>query len=411
MNCLCEVPSPSRRAFLIAGGALFAWAHLPKLALAANPRDPRLIVIILRGALDGLSAVAPVGDPAYGSLHGQLALSLTGDHPALPLDGFFALNPAMPVFARLYKDGHAAVVHATATAYRERSHFDGQDVLESGYPKPGSVESGWLNRALEALPQGDRISAKGGLAVGPSTPLIMRGAAPILGWSPQHMAAASDDLAARVMDLYAHSDPVLEAALAKGLETEKMAERDGMGNLAGQRKGPNPATGMRLAAEGAAKLMAADDGPRVAALAFDGWDTHANEGGATGRLAQLLGGLDGAFEAFERGLGPHWSDTAIVAITEFGRTARINGTTGTDHGTATVAFLVGGAVKGGRVIADWPGLKDAQLYEGRDLKPTTDLRAVLKGLLADQFGFPAAVLGERVFPQSASVAPMRGLLA
>ena len=411
MSCLCDVHSPSRRAILIAGGALFAWAHLPKLASAANQRDPRLIVITLRGALDGLSAVAPIGDPNYASLHGQLALSLAGEYPALPLDGFFALNPAMPVFARLYKDRHAALVHATATAYRERSHFDGQDVLESGYPKPGSVELGWLNRALEALPQGDRISTKCGLAVGPSTPLIMRGAAPILGWSPQRMAAASDDLAARVMDLYAHSDPVLEAALAKGLETEKMAERDGMGNLGGQNKGPNRATGMRLAAEGAAKLMAADDGPRVAALAFDGWDTHANEGGATGRLAQLLGGLDGAFEAFESGLGPKWRDTAIVAITEFGRTARINGTTGTDHGTATVAFLVGGAVKGGRVIADWPGLKDAQLYEGRDLKPTTDLRAVLKGLLADQLGLPPVVLGEKVFPQSASVAPTRGLLA
>jgi uncharacterized protein (DUF1501 family) len=225
------------------------------------------------------------------------------------------------------------------------------------------------------------------------------------------MAAASDDLANRVLDLYAHSDPVLEAALAKGLETEKMAERDGMANVAAQGKGPNPAMGMRLAAEGAAKLLAADDGPRVAALAFDGWDTHANEGGATGRLAQLLGGLDGAFEAFEGGLGPHWRDTAIIAITEFGRTARINGTTGTDHGTATVAFLIGGAVKGGRVIADWPGLKDAQLYEGRDLKPTTDLRAVLKGLLADQFGLPATVLGEKAFPQSASVAPTRGLLA
>jgi uncharacterized protein (DUF1501 family) len=411
MSCLCEVPAPSRRAILIAGGALFAWANLPRLALGANQRDPRLIVIILRGALDGLSAVAPVGDPAYSPLHGQLALSLSGDHPALPLDGFFALNPAMPVFARLYKENHAAVVHATATPYRQRSHFDGQDVLESGYPRPGSVESGWLNRALEALPKGDRISVKGGLAVGPSTPLIIRGAAPVLGWSPQHLAAASDDLGKRVMDLYAHSDPVLEAALAKGLETEKMAERDGMGNVAGQKKGPNPATGMRLAAEGAAKLMAADDGPRIAALAFDGWDTHANEGGATGRLAQLLGGLDGAFEAFERGLGPHWRDTAIITITEFGRTARINGTTGTDHGTATVAFLVGGAVKGGRVIADWPGLKDAQLHEGRDLKPTTDLRAVLKGLLADQIGLSAAVLGEKVFPQSASIAPTRGLVA
>ena len=184
-----------------------------------------------------------------------------------------------------------------------------------------------------------------------------------------------------------------------------------MGNLAGLRKGPNPGTGMRLAAEGAAKLMAADDGPRIAALAFDGWDTHANEGGATGRLAQLLGGLDGAFEAFESGLGPHWRDTAVVAITEFGRTARINGTTGTDHGTATVAFLLGGAVKGGRVIADWPGLRDAQLHEGRDLKPTIDLRSVLKGLLADQFGLLDSSLGEKVFPKSAGVAPMRGLLA
>jgi len=197
--------------------------------------------------------------------------------------------------------------------------------------------------------------------------------------------------------------------LVKGDETEKMAARDGV-NVGGQRKGPNPATGMRLAAEGATKIIAADDGPRVAALAFDGWDTHANEGGATGRLAQLLGGLDGVFEAFESGLGPRWRDMAIVAITEFGRTARINGTTGTDHGTGTVAFLVGGAVKGGRVIADWPGLKDAQLYEGRDLKPTTDLRAVLKGLLADQFGLPASSLAEKVFPESIGVAPMRGLV-
>ncbi len=411
MACLCEVPSPSRRAILVMGGALFAWAHLPKLASAAGSRDPRLVVIILRGALDGLSAVAPIGDPAYAPLHGQLALSLSGDHPALPLDGFFALNPAMPVFARLYKDGHAAVVHATATAYRERSHFDGQDVLESGYPRPGSVESGWLNRALGALPKGDRVSAKGGLAVGPSTPLIMRGSAPILGWSPQHLTAASDDLASRVMDLYAHSDPLLGAALAKGLETEKMAERDGMGNVAGPRKGPNPATGMRLAAEGAAKLMATDDGPRVAALAFDGWDTHANEGGATGRLAQLLGGLDGALEAFETGLGPRWRDTVVIAITEFGRTARINGTTGTDHGTATVAFLVGGAVKGGRVVADWPGLREVQLYEGRDLRPTTDLRAVLKGVLADQLGLSAPVLAEKVFPGSAGAKPVPGLIA
>jgi uncharacterized protein (DUF1501 family) len=173
----------------------------------------------------------------------------------------------------------------------------------------------------------------------------------------------------------------------------------------------NTAVGMRQAAEGAAKLIAADDGPRVAALAFDGWDTHANEGGATGRLAMLLGGLDGALEAFESGLRPQWKDTAILVVTEFGRTARINGTTGTDHGTGTVAILAGGAVKGGRVIADWPGLKDAQLYQSRDLKPTTDLRSVMKGLLADLYGVSAPVLADKVFPDSASVRPMRDLVA
>jgi uncharacterized protein (DUF1501 family) len=157
--------------------------------------------------------------------------------------------------------------------------------------------------------------------------------------------------------------------------------------------------------------MAVDDGPRIAALAFDGWDTHANEGGASGRLAQLLGGLDGAFEEIRNGLGPLWRDTAVVAVTEFGRTARINGTTGTDHGTGTIAFLAGGAIAGGRVIADWPGLQDTQLYQNRDLAPTTDLRALLKGVLTDQLGLSTAALGDAVFPESSRVKPMKGLVA
>ena len=410
INC-CELPSPSRRALLVAGGAMFAWAYLPKLASAAAARDSRIVVIVLRCALDGLAAVAPIGDPNYERLHGQIALSLSGEHPAIPLDAFFALHPAMPVFARLFKEGHAAIVHATATSYRERSHFDGQDVLESGYPAPGFVQSGWLNRAIGALPKGDRVNAQGGLAVGTSTALIMRGPVPVLGWAPQIVNAASDDLAARVMDLYAHRDPILRAALAQGLETDRIATREGMSREATAGRPRDALLGMRITAEGAAKLMAADDGPRVAALAFDGWDTHANEGGATGRLAQLLGGLDGAFEAFEKGLGTRWKDTLVVAITEFGRTARINGTVGTDHGTGTLALLAGGAVKGGRVITDWPGLKDEQLIEKRDLRPTTDLRAILKGLLAEQFDLSPAVLGDVVFPRSASVKPLLGLSA
>ncbi|QKC93365.1 DUF1501 domain-containing protein [Mesorhizobium sp. NZP2298] len=412
MSLLCETPHPSRRAVLMTGGALFAWAYLPRFARAADNRDPRLIVIVLRGALDGLSAVGPVGDPDYAGLHGDIALSLTGSHAALPLDGFFVVNPAMPVFARLFKASQAAVVHAAATGYRERSHFDGQDVLESGFAGPGHVATGWLNRALESLPAGDRVAALGGLAVGPSTPLVIRGAAPVLGWAPQSLPEPAGDLAARVLDLYQHRDPVLAVALQKGLDADRMALDDQMGAKAMKPKGGlDSAAGMRQAAQGAAKLIAADDGPRVAALAFDGWDTHVNEGGATGRLATLLGGLDGAFEEFEKGLGERWKDTAIVAITEFGRTAQINGTVGTDHGTGTVVLLAGGAIKGGRVIADWPGLKPAQLYQQRDLAPTSDVRAVLKGLLADQFGLSATVLGDKVFPESTQVKPMRDLVA
>jgi len=400
---------PSRRLLLTGSGALFAWAHMPRPAFASGARDPRFVVIILRGALDGLSAVAPVGDPDYASLHGPIALSLTGDHAALPLDSFFALNPSMPVFAKLFAAKQAAIVHAVATGYRERSHFDGQDVLESGMPGPGFVQSGWLNRALDVLPKGERVAQKGGLGVGPATPLVLRGPASVVGWAPQTLPDAGDDLALRVMDLYRHSDPALAKVMAEGLDIDKIAAREMTGDNK-PRGGADSVAGMRQAAQGAAKLMAAEDGPRIAALAFDGWDTHANEGGATGRLAQLLSGLDGAFEEFETALGPQWNNTAIIAITEFGRTAKVNGTTGTDHGTGTVAFLAGGAVKGGRVIADWPGLRAEQLYEKRDLMPSTDLRAVLKGLLAEQFGLSDAVLKDRVFPGTGSLKPMRGLI-
>jgi uncharacterized protein (DUF1501 family) len=394
-----------------ASGALAAWAYMPRFAHAAQGRDPRLVTIILRGAMDGLSAVAPLGDPDYVALREGIALSSDGDKPALPLDGFFALHPAMANFARLYKANQALVVHATATGYRDRSHFDGQDVLESGQGGPGRIDSGWMNRALQALPKGERVAIRGGLGVGPMTPLVMRGAAPVLGWAPQSLPKADEELAARVLDLYSHRDPALASALMRGLDTDRMAIRSGLsGDAAKPRGGADSVEGMKHIAGGAARLLAQDDGPRLAALAFDGWDTHANEGGATGRLAQLLSGLDAALGVFEETLGQRWADTAILVVTEFGRTAKVNGTVGTDHGTATVAFLVGGAVKGGRIIADWPGLKTAQLHEGRDLKPTTDLRGVMKGVLAQHLGLSPAVLGTKVFPDSGAVAPVRDLL-
>jgi uncharacterized protein (DUF1501 family) len=411
MALYCEPITPSRRAVLGSAGALFAWAFMPKFALAADQgRDARFVCIVLRGALDGLTAVPPIGDPDYARLHGDIALSLTGKDPALPLDSFFALHPAMPNVARLYKAGQASIVHAVATSYRDRSHFDGQDVLESGQPAPGRTQSGWLNRLVAALPKGERIAPAGALGVGAIPPLVVRGPAPVLGWAPPTFAPASDDLAARVAALYGQQDKGLSVALTSGLKLDGLVRTQGMAAPTQARGAADP-LGMRQAAEGAAKLMAAPDGPRIAALAFEGWDTHANEGGATGQLATRLGGLDQSVAAFEKILGPAWKDTALMVVTEFGRTAAINGTLGTDHGEGTVAFLAGGAIRGGRVIADWPGLSPAALYEGRDLKPTTDLRAVAKGILADLFGVSAATLADDIFPGSGVVLPARDLIA
>lgn len=411
----------SRRGLLGAGVSFYAWAHLNSVASAAGARDPRLLVVILRGALDGLSAVPPINDPAYADLRGAIALPKEGSFAALPLDGFFALHPAMKTFARLYKERKASVIHAVATPYRQRSHFDGQDLLESGYEQPGHVESGWLNRALQAMRGGERVNDTGhvgkgglgigGLGIGPATPLILRGAAPVMGWAPQSVPNAGDDLAMRVLDLYRHRDPVLGQALLAGLDTDKMAKAQGLTAEAAKLPGSSgESRAMVQAAQGAARLLAASDGPRVAALSFDGWDTHANQGGATGRLATLLGGLDDAFAAFEQGLQPVWNDTAVIVVTEFGRTAQINGTIGSDHGTGTVAFLLGGAIAGGRIITDWPGLARNQLHEGRDLKPTTDLRSVFKGLLQDHLGLSASVLADRVFPGSLQLSAMKGLV-
>jgi uncharacterized protein (DUF1501 family) len=405
--------APSRRELLVASGTLFASAYLPRVARAEG-RDPRFLTFILRGALDGLATVAPVGDPDWLALRGDNALTLDGKTPALKLNDLFALNPAMPNLHRMFAANEAIVVHACATPYRERSHFDGQDVLESGVTKPNGSDSGWLNRALGGLEPGGRVNPRGGkaFAVGPVTPLVVRGPAPVLSWAPQQILPASEDTVMRLLDLYRHSDPKLAGVLE---EHNKLAALESAGDMAQTpgRNVPGPAQVRAYFAEvagTAAKFLAQPEGPRVGALALDGWDTHYNEGIATGRLSQLLGALDDALAAVETNMGPAWRDTVVVVVTEFGRTARINGTEGTDHGTATVALLAGGALKGGRVIGDWPGLKEADLYENRDLKATTDLRAVLKGLLKDHLRADERVLAETVFPGSADVRPMSGLV-
>jgi uncharacterized protein (DUF1501 family) len=404
-----ELHAPSRRELLLASGVLFAWAYSPRLAQAEG-RDPRFLVIVLRGALDGLAAVAPVGDHNWISLRGDKALTLDGTTPALPLDGFFALNPAMPNLHRLYKAKEATIVHAVATPYRERSHFDGQDVLESGVGKPGAADTGWLNRALAAIEPAGLVDPgnRKAFAVGPITPLVVRGPAPVLAWAPQRVQPASDDTTMRLLDLYRHTDPGLARALEERLGLVAIARAGGMDQM---KPGPTGRGAAQVrayfsdAAGTAAKFLARADGPRIGALSFDGWDTHIDEGAATGRLAALLGALDGAVAAVETNMGVAWRETVVAVVTEFGRTARINGTDGTDHGTATVALLAGGALKGGHVVADWPGLASASLYEDRDLKPTTDLRAVLKGILKDHLRVDDNALATVVFPDSGAVTP------
>jgi len=411
----------TRRQFL--ESSLFAGATsvmASRLAFANAPTDSRFVFVLLRGALDGLAAVPPVGDPDYAALRGQIALTKAGDGAALPLDSTFSLHPSLKFLHASYAAQELAVLHAVASPYRERSHFDGQNVLECGGLRPHEVQSGWINRALGAMPGGVRES---GVALGANVPLAMRGPVEVASWSPTRLTALDDQTLARITDLYAR-DPLLSRRLAEALESDAIATEaqeavDAQpeaamtgANLVERDAKEKRNTNARYteAARAAAGFLKRDDGPRVAMFDTSGWDTHANEGAAQGQLALRLRGLDLALESLKDSLGPVWRHTVVMIATEFGRTAAINGTRGTDHGTGAAAFLLGGAVAGGRVIADWPGLARASLHENRDLRPTRDLRAVVKGVLRDHLDVPASALDAGVFPESAAVRPLDGLI-
>ena len=399
----------NRRSVIAASAGVSAWAMLPRAASARTPQS-RLVVLVLRGAMDGLSAVPPVGDPEYEALRPGLALSLSGPGAASRLEGPFALHPALPTLARLYAAKQMAVIHATATPYRARSHFEAQDVLETGTAIPYALSTGWLNRAVGHLATGGTAASPGAISVS-GAPRILAGAAPTISWAPPVAKIAPDSLYQATLDLYAQEDPVLFKALTAARGADRLAAADGADARAKFKQGERASIQLaRAQGADAARFIKPEDGPRVAVVSLEAFDTHAAEGAAEGRLQQALGGLDACVEGLQQGLGPLWADTAVLAITEFGRTARANGTGGTDHGTGTAAFLMGGRVKGGRVLGDWPGLKSSALLDGRDLRPTTDLRAVQKGLLIELLGASPQVLATDVFPGSAAVKPLQGLL-
>jgi uncharacterized protein (DUF1501 family) len=384
----------TRRSALLGLTAAFTLGRA-SLALGAAPTDKRLVVFLLRGALDGMSAVQPYGDPDFAALRGELALPGPGTPDGvLDLGGFYGLHPSLVNLHAMYAAGDALILHAVAGHYRSRSHFEAQDYLESGVDQ--RLSSGWLNRAVATMPA--RAGQDIALTLGLSAPLVLRGPARVEAWAPENFGQApGEDFYGRLLRLSAH-DPLIGPALAEGMKQRGVSPDTGSG-------GPKQPQEVKLAAA-AGQLLAAPNGPRVAVLEMGGWDTHAAQ---LPRLKTQLKQLDDALGALRAGLGDAWGRTAVLAVTEFGRTARINGTKGTDHGTGGVAFVLGGAVAGGHVRADWPGLGSGRLFEDRDLMPTADVRAIAKGLLAGHLGLGAAQLA-RAFPGSSDAPAMARLL-
>jgi uncharacterized protein (DUF1501 family) len=373
----------TRRSFVTAAGSGSALAFLgfPKMAFARTPGERRFVFIIQRGAADGLNIVAPLGDPNYSRQRGDFAPEMAAGSK---LDSFFTLHPALAQLAQMYADKQALFVHAVASPYRDRSHFDGQNVLESGGSAAYRVKDGWMNRLLGLLPANESNA----LALSPTVPLALRGAHEVSSYAMSQLPQPTDDLLARVTSLY-ENDEQLHGLWLAALQTRKEAAEATRAGSGGQK---GAATGAL-----AARMLLAD--ARIAMIETNGWDTHS---GQRGRLAAQLRDLDQTLAALKSGLGAEWSNTLVVVATEFGRTARPNGTGGTDHGQASVAMLAGGTVRGGRVIADWPGLADSALYEGRDLRPTTDLEALLAAAVAQHFRLEPTQAMKTLFPESHS---------
>ena len=396
----------SRRDILRAAGTGLIASTIPGLSFAKADTDRRFVLVILRGAADGLAIAPPYGDSSYRNVRGELALPDPGNSGGvLKLDGLFGLHPGLPGIFEQYRRNQAIVVHAVASPYRERSHFDGQDVLENGAPDVGLLRDGWLNRAL--APMGGSVGRELAIAMAQNTPLVLRGDNSVTSWAPSQLPDAEDGTIRRLQDLYA-GDEFFATRLAQALDAQAIAASDS--SMGSMKTRGNEAQQLRDIAAATARFLIAEHGPRIAVLEAGGWDTHANQGNSDGALANRLERLDGGLSTLREELGDTWSKTVVAVVTEFGRTVAVNGTRGTDHGTATAAILLGGAVRGGKIICDWPGLRSKDLYQQRDLMPTTDLRSVFKGILAEHLDLPDYMLETSVFPNSKSAPAIRDII-
>ena len=379
----------------LAGAALAPWATL-SIAATAAPGANRFVFLILRGGMDGLTAVPAIGDPAFAEARGVLGQFAS---EPLRLNATFALNPLLPQLHAMYGRGELAVLHAVGLPYRERSHFDAQQVLESGGTRPYELATGWLGRALAAS-AGQPVAMKA-VALETAVPLVLRGPTEVDTWAPSTMPEPGADLVGRLEAMY-RNDPALAQALARarGLRDEPgmAANPQGMG-------GGGRGAAVALARKAAEFLQR---GSQVAVMEMGGWDSHTNQTLPNGATSNNLRTLDATLDALREGLlpGGTWGRTVVVVATEFGREVAVNGNQGTDHGTGGASFVLGGAVNGGRIITDWPGLAKKERFEGRDLKITTDLRAALRTVLGDHLKVSRAALDGSVLPGSAAVASL-----
>lgn len=375
----------SRRHFLLST----AVAALPRFAFAQAATEKRFIFIIQRGAADGLHTVIPYADPAYARLRAGLAVDAGLAHK---LDGSFALHPALSGLADIYRAGQACVFHAVASPYRDRSHFDGQNVLETGSQAPYAIKDGWMNRLVAMRPG----LGKSAIAFAVTVPLALRGQVDVTSYAPSALPQVNDDLMMRVEQLYAN-DAQLHALWSTARQARDMA-----GITGGKDKQTSADLGKM-----AGGFLARADGPRIAMIETTGWDTHSAQ---ADRLGAQLGNLDKLIAGLREGLGAAWDQTVILVATEFGRTVAVNGTAGTDHGTGAVAMLIGGAVQGGRIIADWPGLAPADLLDQRDLRPTLALDALIAQTCAEVFATEPDLMVRTLFPGSGKSAALPRLL-
>lgn len=372
----------------------------PGLSFAAARTDRRLVMVILRGGMDGMAALIPYGDAHYRSLRGDLTIE---DSALIKVDPFFALHPSLSPFADLYKANEMIAIPASATPYRARSHFDAQNVLELGSIKPHGLSDGWLNRLVGVIDAKDESL---GLAVGQSVPQILRGDASVGSWAPSVLPDVGDDYISLIQKVYQH-DKIFASSFEKALAVQDMTMDSMDGNEAKlTRKSRSPQAFLTMA-QMAGKMLEQSSGPRIATLELGGWDTHANQGAEGGRMANNLSLFARGISAMKEEMKGSWNKTVVVAVSEFGRTARANGDRGTDHGTAGTMFLFGGGLKGGRVYHRWPGLASSELYENRDVRPTIDVRGVMKGVMMDHYGLSETILSSTIYPKSTQVIPLR----